>query len=66
MIKLEMKNFNIMLTDKQQKKLALPSEKADKYEYLTSEEILASIQRQVKVFYTQIKTKSLFCFQKII
>ena len=41
MIRLEMKNWNVILTEKQQKS-ALSSGKIDKNEYLTGEEILPS------------------------
>ena len=41
-IKLEMKNYNIILIERLQK-----SGKIDKYEYLTGEEILPSDQQQV-------------------
>ena len=44
MIRLEMKNYN---TIKAAKLSALSSEKIDKYEYLTGEEILPSDQRRV-------------------
>ena len=37
-----MKNCNMILRVKQQKISALPSDKIDKYEYLTGEEILPS------------------------
>ena len=47
MIRLEMKNCNKILTEKQQKISALPSGKIDKYEYLTGEEVLLSNQRQI-------------------
>ena len=43
MITLEMKNWNMILTEKQEKKFqksALPSGKIDKYEYLTGEEMI--------------------------
>ena len=42
-----MKNCNMILTEKHQKKTALSSGKIDKYEYLTGEEILPSNQRQI-------------------
>ena len=46
MIKLEMKNYNTILTEKQQKKKqALPSGKIDKCEYLLGEKILPLDQR---------------------
>ena len=41
-----MKNYNMILKEKQQKKSPLSSGKIDKYEYLTGEEILPSNQRQ--------------------
>ena len=47
MKRLEMKNYNMILTEKQQNHFALPSEKIDKYEYLTGEDILLSDQRRV-------------------
>ena len=40
MIKLEMKKYYMVLTEKQQKLLAVSSGKTDEYEYLTGEEIL--------------------------
>ena len=43
MRRLEMKNYNIILTEKQHYHLA----KIDEYEYLTGEEILPSNQRQI-------------------
>ena len=43
MIRLEMKKYNMILTEKQ-KISALSSGKIDKYEYLTGEEILSSNQ----------------------
>ena len=46
-IKLKMKNYNTILIGKQQKISALSSGKLDKFEYLTSEEILPSNQRQI-------------------
>ena len=61
-----MKKYNTILTEKQQK-LALSSEKIDKYEYLTGEEKLPSDQSRIieqarltysplsKVFEKQIK-----------
>ena len=42
MIRLEMKSFNMILTEKQQKKSPLSSAKIDKYEFLTGEKILPS------------------------
>ena len=67
MIKLKIKNYNAILTEKQQK-YQLSSGKIDKYEYFTSEEILPSNQRQIieeakfayyplgKAFEKQVKT----------
>ena len=46
MIRLEMKNYNTILTEKQQIS-ALPSGKIDEYKYLLGEEILPSNQRQI-------------------
>ena len=45
MIRLEIKNCNIILTEKQ-KILALSSGKSDKYEYVTGEEMLSSNQKK--------------------
>ena len=42
MTKLDMKKYNMILTEKQQKILALSSGTIDKYEILTGEEILPS------------------------
>ena len=42
-----MKKWNIILTEKQQKISALSSGKIDKFEYLTSKEVLLSNQRQI-------------------
>ena len=47
MIKLRMKNYNMLLIEAE-KKSALSSGKIDKYEYLTGEEILPSNQKQTK------------------
>ena len=49
MIRLEINNCNMILTEKQQSILisALSSGKIDKYEYLTGEEILPSDQRRI-------------------
>ena len=47
MIKLEMKNCNAILTEKQQIKSALLSGRIDKYEYLTGEGILSLDQSRV-------------------
>ena len=44
MIKLEMKNCNTILTEKQQKYSHYPFANFDKYKYLTSEGILPSNQ----------------------
>ena len=46
MIRLEMKKYNMILTEKQ-KISALSSGKIDKYEYLTGEETLSSNQRLI-------------------
>ena len=46
MIKLEMKNYNTILTEAT-KISALSSGKIDKYEYLTGEKILPSNQQQI-------------------
>ena len=45
MVRLEMKNCNMILTEKQQK-FQHCLKKIDKYDYLTGEEILSSNQRQ--------------------
>ena len=42
-----MKNYNMILTEKQQNISALSSSKIDKYEYDTGEEILSSNQRKI-------------------
>ena len=42
-----MKNWNMILTEKQQKYQYYHQVKIDKYEYLTDEEILPSNQRQI-------------------
>ena len=67
MIKLKIKNYNTILTEKQQKQ-QLSLGKIGKYEYLTGEEILPSNQRQIiekakfayyplgKAFEKQVKT----------
>ena len=48
MIRLEMKNYIMILTEKQQKKKKkISSGKTDGYQYLTGEEILPSNQRQI-------------------
>ena len=47
-ILLDMKNYNMILIDREATKIpSLSSEKIDKYEYLTGEEILPSNQRQI-------------------
>ena len=46
MVRLEMKNCNMILTEKQQK-FQHCLKKIDKYEYLTGEEILSSNQREI-------------------
>ena len=49
-IRLEMKNYNMILRERQNisaKISALSSDKIDKYEYLNGEEILPSNQQQV-------------------
>ena len=43
MIKLEMKNYNMILREK----LAFSSSKINKYEYLTSEKVFPSNQKQI-------------------
>ena len=48
MVRLEIKNYNIMLTEKQQKYQDFyDKNKLDKYEYLTVEEILLSNQSRM-------------------
>ena len=47
MIRLEMRNYNRILTEKLQKISVLSSEVIDKYKYLNGEEILPSNQRQM-------------------
>ena len=47
MMRLYMKKYNTILTEKQQKISALSSGKIDKYKCLTCEEILPSYQRKV-------------------
>ena len=47
MIRLDMKNCNMMLIQKQQKYQHCHPENFDKYEYLTGEKILSSKQRQI-------------------
>ena len=68
MIRLEMRKYNMILTEKQQKYQPYHLAKIDKYEYLTGEEILPSNQQQIieqtkftysllrKAFEKQIKT----------
>ena len=46
-IRLEMKNYDMILIERLQKISALSSDKIDKYEYLTGEEILLSTQQQI-------------------
>ena len=47
-ILLDMKNYNMILIDREATKIpSLSSEKIDKYEYLTGEEILPSNQRRI-------------------
>ena len=47
MIRLEIKNWNMILTEKQQKYQHSHPQKNDKYEFLTGEEILPPDQRGV-------------------
>ena len=47
MMRLEMENYNTILTKKATEISALSSRKIDKYEYLTGEEILPSNQKQI-------------------
>ena len=47
MIRLEMRKYNMILTEKQQKYQPYHLAKIDKYEYLTGEEILLSNQQQI-------------------
>ena len=47
MTKLEMKKYNMILTEKQRKVLALSSGTIDEYEILTGEEILPSDQVRI-------------------
>ena len=68
MIRLEMKNYNTILIEKQPKYRLYHQKKIGKYEYLTGEEILLSDQKQIikqakftysplgKAFEKQIKT----------
>ena len=59
MIRLKMRNYNMILTEKQQKILLLSSGKIDKYEYLTGEELLPLYQsriiEQAKCTYSPLK-----------
>ena len=57
MIRLEMKNYNTILTEKQAKISTLSSGKINKYKYLTSEEILPPDQRRVKNKQEQFRIK---------
>ena len=68
MSRLEIKNYNMILTEKLPNLSALSSNKSNKYKYLTGEEILPSNQKQMieqakftysplgKAFKKQIKT----------
>ena len=68
MIRLEMKNYNMILTEKQQRYQHYKPGKIDKYEYLAGAEILPLVQRRgieqakfaysplSKAFEKQIKT----------
>ena len=47
MIRVEMESYIMILTEKQQKYQHYHLEQVDRYEYLTSEEILPSDQRRV-------------------
>ena len=47
MIRLEMKNYNTILIEKQPKYRLHHQKKIGKYEYLTGEEILLSDQKQI-------------------
>ena len=47
MIRLKMKNYHMILIEKLQKISVLSSGKINKYEYVTSEEILPSNQKQI-------------------
>ena len=49
MIRLEVKIFNIIFTERQQKYQHSHLEKNDKYEYLTGEEILPFKQKLLKI-----------------
>ena len=58
MIRLELENCDMILTEKQEKILESSSNEIDKYEYLTGEEKLLSNQRQIteqaKVIYSSL------------
>ena len=58
MIRLELENCDMILTEKQKKILESSSNEIDKYEYLTGEEKLLSNQRQIteqaKVIYSSL------------
>ena len=47
MIRLKMKNYNMILIEKQPKIPTLSSGKIHRYEYLTGEDILPSNQQQI-------------------
>ena len=47
MIRLEMKNYNMILNREAAKRSALSSGKIHKYEYFTSEDVLPSNQQQI-------------------
>ena len=47
MIRLQMKNYNMMLTEKLHRISVSSSGRIDKYEYLTGEETLPSNQNQI-------------------
>ena len=59
MIRLEMRNYNRILTEKLQKISVLSSEVIDKYKYLNGEEILPSNQwqmiKQAKLAYSPLE-----------
>ena len=46
MIRLEIKNYNMILTERSSRNISITSEKIDKYEYLTDEEMLLPDQRR--------------------
>ena len=46
-IRLEIKNYNMILKERLQKRSALSSGKIDKYEYVTGEEVLRLKQQQI-------------------